>query len=328
MTREFRVIVGFAFAIAIIATGILLLRWNQNEDQLSAQAAKWTPEKMVRAYKQEELNMDQLHEHLQITSDVFKRAELPYVISRFEAGPVEIVAIASQKGEYWQYLVFGGKNKATYAGHIDFRNNQNGVQPAVRVVEDSRKNDKKWIIMKALSGMGGGFSREEEAWYELSNNNLREVLRYPTEERRTTIDIEKVGNTPPFFTHITSRVRNAEAVDGAFFVDVAFSVQYTNGLAKLPEVKDIFRIEATIRYLYDDHTSQFVINTSESDRNNFHFAVWPDEMLRQQYAELEQIATSSDMKLKEWLKLMLDHLITSPEKQALLDLMEAEVPSA
>jgi len=322
-----RTLFACMIVVAIVTVAVLLFikvgdgkDWNKQEG-----LSEWTPANIEAAFKRGALDVDRLHKHFELNSDVFKRAEEPYTVKRFDAGTsAEILSISSHRGEFWQYLVFTQDQDQVFLGHIDFRNTQNGVQPSMEIVEHDQKKGTHWIILKAISGSGAGFSRQEVTWYEIGDNKIRPVLNYPIEEIRTTIDIDKVANTPPFFSHIKSQVRNAHTVDGVYLVDLEFSVQYTNGFDKLPEVKEIFRLEPVIRYVYDEENARFKIDTSNSDRNNWHFAIWPDEMLRQHYAELEDIARGSDESLKEWLKLMLNHLVASPQKQTLLDLIEKQ----
>jgi len=289
-------------------------------------SAATSPEQLVSAFKNGDVaDVAALQRALALPATAFKRATAPFRLERIDEGETTLLTVSDAGRNYWQLLLFRKTDAGwRFVGPLDYANSQEGRQPAYRFVGDGRPQGKSWFVVASAVGSGAGYSRSEEVWYDLGGERIREALRYPVEESRTAIDVPNVANTPPFVTRIVGKMEPAAVSGGPFAVDVRFDVAYTNGLTKeVPEAAELFRLKSTLRYAYNEAAGVFRLDADRSDRRDWNFAVWPDELLRQQPEQLLAIATGDDDAKKRWLKLLLDRLIQSPQKTALLDKLQS-----
>lgn len=201
----------------------------------------------------------------------------------------------------FQDLVFVPQNKEwVFIGNIDMPN-QKGLVPQYRVI---KQGNYSWLAVKYQTGSGSGYNCQQEAWYGVYNNKLKEVFRYTYE-----MGDDSGGPIP---TGLTGSVGTIGTEHGLPYVTVKYLVDYCFD-------------EPLITAHYEAHYSwlpakrEFTFDQTKSNCNlkqiDDDFVLLDTEFLAKYEEQLIEISKGHDIKKKNMLKTVLDYYPYSKRQQ-------------
>ena len=178
-----------------------------------------TPKKIIDMFYDGNIDINFIWGELGIKSEVFKYSSQPGKIEEFniniQNGTGTILAISADNDQVWQYLIFKNVNrKSRFVGYIDFPINQHGVRPEFSVVNLNGQDS--CLRINALTATGIGYKLYEQIWYYLGEEQISEVLNFPT----LTYNYER----PEFSSYeIHGKVLNQDNVNDNYHLELNFT---------------------------------------------------------------------------------------------------------
>jgi hypothetical protein len=232
---------------------------------------------------------------------------------------LEITTNASQWWD-WRYLLFRqDKQGWRYLGHIDLEM-QKYDQPSYRTIQIGDSGC--WFVVYSMAGGGTGIVEYVDTWYDLTNEHLQSVLKYPNHGYIS-------GWKTPFDRDYRATLLTTGEKDGQYSIEIQFDAKYTNSgfyQQKYPAIENLgllFSISKTARYVRNAGQRNFVIDTVRSELSEEQ--IWgivtesPDEFLKTNFADLANMAESDNPDLRFWLGKFLNECGQTVMKQALLE---------
>ena len=202
------------------------------------------------------------------------------------------------------------EDKWTFIGYVDSLYQQY-APPEQRIING---NNRTYLVVRELWGRGTGVGLYGERWYELTENQPKEVLSYPVKGH----DVQGRAYDRAFESEVSQRLMN-----GSYVVEVQFSIFY--GAEKESAV---LSKKQKACYIRDSQTKKSGLNKTCSNVSEEEFeAVYnfdsmdEEGVLRYNFGELERIAMYGKPGQKEWLENYLSRIGDSPQRAALQKLL-------
>jgi hypothetical protein len=213
----------------------------------------------------------------------------------------------------WQYLLFRSVgNRWLFVGNVDLPD-QRFLPPVCRVVE---RNGTAWWVLTWLHHSEMGSTQYRETWYRFNEEALQPVLDFPLEGYQISTD----------FAYNVSYKGDliAEEGDRTNAFRLSYNISYSiNGdgenRAPLNETYNLFEINRSVVYVWDDQEHRFVLDpvvsqlTQEQIDAAFYFPGPEHTFLQFAGSELSLIARDGTALQKKWFLQYLENLEASPE---------------
>ncbi len=188
--------------------------------------------------------------------------------------------------------------------------------PEHRVVSSGESH---WLVLTVLVGSGSGYGLYHDQWYEITAGGLKEVFECPAKK------FVSWGDPYPIL-EAESKIISTPTETGTTKVVIEFSASYvlyndgredqkTKLWSKKQRAVFVRQIESE-EFKFDEQSSEL----SQVEFNAVYEGEGPSdiEILRYNFASLENIALGKDEKLKGWLRSYLIKCKETDEKEKLL----------
>jgi hypothetical protein len=157
-----------------------------------------------------------------------------------------------------------------------------------------------------------------EAWYEIKEAGLKQVLSYPVEGHHSPCR-NSLGRS------YKSLLARHGSVNGVYTVPVQFLVSYNiSDCDKGAYPPSLFAKGQKANYVWDGEKERFILDTSRSDvteqelKTVYNFGVFSyEEFVESNFNEIMDIAANGGVEQKAWLKGFLTGIKDGPRKAAL-----------
>ena len=240
-----------------------------------------------------------------------------------ESGGDAVALKISVEGRgFYQYLIFreiragtGGKEEWVFLGNIDSRG-QRDAPPEYRVETGSGRT---WFVLRELSRREPEAMARREVWHEIKEGEVKQVLSYPLD------GYDRACGGLPRRSH-KAMILHHGTEDGEYTVPVQFLVSYDiSDCRQKDDSRALFAKGQRARYVWSAERERFVLDASRSDITEEELsrvygaeALSSEKFIEYNFEELSSVATSGNLKQKEWLRKFLTGAADGPRKSALL----------
>ncbi len=237
-------------------------------------------------------------------------------------GDTVALKISVEGRGFYQYLIFrkaragpDGKEEWVFLGNIDSRGQGDGP-PEYRVEAGSGRT---WFVVRELWRREPEAMARREVWHEIKEGGIKQVLSYPFDGYdRACGDLPRRSHKAMILHHGTE--------DGEYTVPVQFLVSYDiSDCRQRDDSRSLFAKGQKARYVWDAGRERFVLDASRSDITEEELgrvygpeALSGERFIEYNFEALSNVATSGNLKQKEWLSKFLTGAGEGPRKSALL----------
>lgn len=237
-----------------------------------------------------------------------------------QQGHTVALRITWGSGNHYQYLMFrkavsSATERWKFIGHID-----SGGQPFAPPVHRVEIGENRaWFVIRELWGQSSDSKAYGEVWYEIGENDLKQVLSYP-------LSGESRLCQKGFSYSYRSILSRHASMNGNYTVPIQLLISYNiTDCEKGKAAPVLFTKEQKAFYIWNDAQKRFQLDAAQSDvtekeiKSIFSIEGPTDEDFAQyNFDQLSEIAKSGDAKQQYWLKQFLIRLKDSPQKTALM----------
>ncbi|HXG64837.1 MAG TPA: hypothetical protein VNO70_06995 [Blastocatellia bacterium] len=237
-----------------------------------------------------------------------------------EQGQTVALKISFAAGDYYQYLFFKRVNSDStqgrwkFIGNIDAHGQRYG-SPEHRIESG---NNRTWFVIRELQGRGSGMIAYGEAWHEITERGLKQVLSYPAAGHYIPCQ-NLLGRSYKSFL-----VRQ-EMMSGAYSIQIQFLVSYNiSACGKGSDSPPLFAKGHKVFYVWDDQRQRFILDASQSDISEKELneiysmqGLSNEKFMEDNFNELLTIAGDGSAEQRNWLRQFLTGLADSPRKMTL-----------
>lgn len=223
---------------------------------------------------------------------------------------------------FYQYLIFrkarpgpGEREEWIFLGNVDSRGQRDGP-PEYRVETGSGRT---WFVVRELWRREPEAMARREVWHEIKESGIKEVLSYPLD------GYERACRDLPRRSH-KAMILHHGMEGGEYTVPIQFLASYDiSDCGQKYDSRSLFAKGQRARYVWDVERDRFVLDTSRSDITEEEMgrvygpeALSGEKFIEYNFDELLSVATSGNLKQKEWLRKFLTGAGEGPRKSALL----------
>lgn len=271
-----------------------------------------TADQVEKIQKNELQEIQTIWKQLGIKSELFKK-NTPFLAESFtlpfasKGGSLYVFKITNNDTNDWQYLFFNIKNRSwNFYGYLDLPH-QDSSEPISRKVS---VNERNWLVITSKTDSPNLPGMYQDRWFDLNASKLREVLSYYVYQDQPRSD---------FIKRYSATILDTGIIAGTYFIDLNSKITYLNDLTSQPDLEAVFTLSHKVRYLWDD-TNQLFKNHLQPQQDDL-YRYGADEILSQNYLQIEDLATIGDSSQRNLVKVFLNLCSNSTKKRRVLQIL-------
>jgi hypothetical protein len=237
-----------------------------------------------------------------------------------EQGRTVALMISFESKDFYQYLIFKRANADSskegwrLIGSINSSDPRDG--PPQHRIESG--DNQTWLVIRDLRGRKPSAAAYGEAWYEIKEREIKEVLSYPVQGHDTPCQ-KYLGRS------YKSLLLRHGLENGLYTVPIQLLVSYNiSECVKGIDPPSLFAKGQKAVYVWDKEKERFILDKTRSDvtesemRSVYHTEeLSPEKFIEYNFKELSDIAKSGNAAQKDWLRKFLVNVKDGPRKTAL-----------